>query len=671
MATTKRINQVLQHPVFSNDLRNSGLEEVTIAKAGLHLMNRSAARKYLGYDPQAVCLSFPYYRTDDYRRLKPAKPLRDQKKSRKYLAPKNGGNHLYILPPSLIPEEILNDTSKPLIITEGEKKTLKGVQEGFWIIGIPGVFCWKEKNGDKDSKLVEEFQFIKWLNREVFIIFDSDAVDNQNILIAEEQLFDQITKLGGYPIIGRIPKPVGEESERFKGKFGIDDLLVARGPTALSEVLKKAKPLPKMYFPGGKFRPPLLGIELLRRNNYIKVKGRGEKERRLYIYDNGVYIKATEVEEETQNLLGMSTSIRKIKEGVTNLQLKAQVIYELLNAPNLIINCTNGLLDVESGILKPHTPNYLSTIQIPVAWNPDVQCERIDRFLEEVLPPDCIEFIDEMIGYLLIPDNRFKKFFILLGGGDNGKSVFLEVIQRLLGIQNCTHVALQELSENRFAKADLEDKLVNIFDDIGAEALKNTSLIKALTGSIDGITRIEKKHRNPYQIRLTAKMIYSANLMPKAYDYSQAWYKRLIIIPFPNTFTEEEGNIDTSLLSTITTEDALQRLFFRGVQGAQKLYKRGGYKMPNSIAEELRRYLKENDNVMAFILDCCHRGTDNKIRRTELYNCYVKYCKRAELYPVSNRQFYKRLRANVTDITEKPLHGYTYFYGINTKSSMD
>ena len=155
---------VLLHPVFSKDLKNSGLTGATITKAGLHIMSRTESIKCLGYDPKAECLSFPYPGTNGYKRLKPATPLIIEDKPRKYLAPKNGGNHLYILPQSLMPDEFLRDPSKPLIITEGEKKTLKGVQEGFMVIGIPGVFCWKQK-GNGRSKPVDEFKLIKWRNR--------------------------------------------------------------------------------------------------------------------------------------------------------------------------------------------------------------------------------------------------------------------------------------------------------------------------------------------------------------------------------------------------------------------------------------------------------------------------------------------------------------------------
>jgi len=589
-------------------------------------------------------------------------------KPRKYLAPKNGGNHIYIPPPSLMPEEILRDPSKALIITEGEKKTLKGVQEGFMVIGIPGVFCWKQK-GNGRSKPVDEFKLIRWRNRIVYIVFDSDAIDNAQIQKAEEQLFEQILKRGGKPVIGRIPKPNGEDSDRFKGKFGLDDFLVARGSEALNEVLENARPHPQKYFVGKSFKPPLLSEELQQRNIYIRCVDRNVGEGQLYLYENGVYKKAENVEKEAQELLGVHSTMRRVREAVFHLNNEVSRFNVLMNPPELLINCKNGLLDVMSGTLKPHRPDYLSSIQLPISWNPEARCERLDQFLQEVFPPGCINLADEIIGYLMLPDIRFKKFFILLGPGNNGKSVFLALIKQLLGIWNCSEIALQDFSQNRFAAEGLEDKLINVFDDLSAEALKNTGLIKMVTGSQDGTIVIEKKHRNRYRVRLSSRMIFSANEMPRALDHSLAWYERLIIIPFWNTFSEKKMNLDRTILSKISTPPALQRLLFRGVMGAKRLYQRDGFVIPDSVEEQLRGYKLKNDNVMAFVTECCDLGIDEQIRRTYLYRRYEEYCKDAGVRPVSRRNFYERLKTSIESIMDKKIHGYDYFSGIGCRYS--
>ena len=85
---------------------------------------------------------------DGYRRVKPDRPFAGDGHERKYLSPKRTknpeGNRLY-LPPNLC-QEALNDPSVSLIVTEGEKKTLAGNQEGFLTVGLAGVACWVGRN---------------------------------------------------------------------------------------------------------------------------------------------------------------------------------------------------------------------------------------------------------------------------------------------------------------------------------------------------------------------------------------------------------------------------------------------------------------------------------------------------------------------------------------------
>jgi putative DNA primase/helicase len=97
----------------------------------------------------------------------------------------------------------------------------------------------------------------------------------------------------------------------------------------------------------------------------------------------------------------------------------------------------------------------LSTVRIPHAWNPKAKCPAIDAFLETVLPADCIDFVLEVIGYCLIPDNRMQRAVMLVGPGGNGKGTLLDLISNLMGSKNIASRTLHELSEERFARADL------------------------------------------------------------------------------------------------------------------------------------------------------------------------------------------------------------------------
>src|SRR5262249_21334474 len=150
--------------------------------------------------------------------------------------------------------------------------------------------------------------------------------------------------------------------------------------------------------------------------------------------------------------------------------------------PTNVINVRNGLLEWRTGILRPHSPDVLTTNQLPVTWNPEATAPRTLQFFREVLPLDAIELIEEVTGYSLFARNPFRKAVMLLGPGGNGKSVLLRQISNLLGSDNVSSVPLQALSEDRFSAADLFGKLANICGDLDARTIERTDLFKQVTG---------------------------------------------------------------------------------------------------------------------------------------------------------------------------------------------
>jgi phage/plasmid-associated DNA primase len=111
-------------------------------------------------------------------------------------------------------------------------------------------------------------------------------------------------------------------------------------------------------------------------------------------------------------------------------------------------------------------------VQLPVDWNPKATCPRIDRFLWEVIPPDALDLVLEVIGYATYPANPYRVAVLLLGPGRNGKSILLRVLAALLGPENVSAMPLQVLAENRFASAELLGKLANIGGDLDAREVR-------------------------------------------------------------------------------------------------------------------------------------------------------------------------------------------------------
>jgi len=190
---------------------------------------------------------------------------------------------------------------------------------------------------------------------------------------------------------------------------------------------------------------------------YDEDRGTGQ----LMEYSHGVWRVPVLLSKTIQALLGEEVRKARVEEVISALSRDVPWLpWRQWNDHPRLINCANGMLDPVSMELLPHRPEYHSTFQIPVNWNPEARCEEVDRFLVEVLPGDCAETVDMILGYLCIPDITADKLFVLLGPEKAGKTTFFSLLQALIGTRNVAVVSLQDLADNRFALAQLENKLL-------------------------------------------------------------------------------------------------------------------------------------------------------------------------------------------------------------------
>jgi len=199
------------------DLQKSGLGEGTIQRAGIYSVRPCDIPRLLGFDPPQVesALAFPYP-GNGFVRLKVFPPYVDRDGHKvKYLQKKGSGVHLYI-PPGI--EAMLHDPNVPFFLTEGEKKGLKAAQEGLCCVGIGGIWNWKESGKDG---LIPEIKTVPLLDRQVFLVPDSDFIQNPKVLHAVYCLGIELEKLGAKVEIICVPESISED------KVGLDDYLVS------------------------------------------------------------------------------------------------------------------------------------------------------------------------------------------------------------------------------------------------------------------------------------------------------------------------------------------------------------------------------------------------------------------------------------------------------------
>ncbi len=259
----------------------------------------------------------------------------------------------------------------------------------------------------------------------------------------------------------------------------------------------------------------------------------------IYKPDGEAFIK--NLCERILNALGLPefATIRRISEIVHHIKRHPQIHPSEFNKAwrEGWINCKNGVLNIYTGEFKPHSPEFFFTWRINAEYNPESQGVYVEKFLSSVVPPDKRELLEEIVAYCLMPGQPYKKFFVLLGPTDSGKSTFIHLLEQFLGKDNVANLALQEIENGRFALAELVGKLANCFADLPAKKLSECPRIKAITGE-DTLT-IEEKFQKPYFAKIDAKLIFSANRLPEV-DETDAFWNRAVIIQFPYRFKKDE-----------------------------------------------------------------------------------------------------------------------------------
>ena len=173
-------------------------------------------------------------------------------------------------------------------------------------------------------------------------------------------------------------------------------------------------------------------------------------------------------------------SSRLSNEVVEYISVDAPELWESL--PTDAINLKNGILRVTDRELLPHSPDHLSSIQLPVKYDADAECPAIIKFVRQIFPKDAVELAFETVAWLMLLHAHIQKAMLILGEGGEGKSTWLNLIMTFLGKSNVSTMPLKKLESDRFAVARLVGKLANICPDLPSRDLEGTSVFKSIIG---------------------------------------------------------------------------------------------------------------------------------------------------------------------------------------------
>ncbi|MFH1377105.1 MAG: phage/plasmid primase, P4 family [Candidatus Woesearchaeota archaeon] len=365
----------------------------------------------------------------------------------------------------------------------------------------------------------------------------------------------------------------------------------------------------------------------------------------IFVYESGVYVPYGEIKiaQFIQKGLGGLSSIHVVNETLAHIRRSSYKNRIKIVEPIYKICLNNGILDLNTMEVEPHNFDIIFFNKIPVDFDSESKCNKFEEFLKQILPEDTHNIIQEIFGYVLFKKYNIHKAIMFVGVGANGKSTLLNVLRYFLGNQNISAIPLQQLCINRFSVSSLFGKLANIYADLSSAELKETGIFKALTGE-DSI-RAERKFKDEFFFDNYAKLIFSCNAVPKTPDDSDAFFRRWIIINFPNQFIGSSANKD--LLSKLTTESELSGILNWAIIGLKRLLDNKDFSTAKSVKEVREEYIRMSDSVKAFIMDCIKISPESFEQKRELFTHYTDYCREKSYPPLSEGTFHRDLQRSI------------------------
>lgn len=380
------------------------------------------------------------------------------------------------------------------------------------------------------------------------------------------------------------------------------------------------------FMDGKRFVPKVLGDDILKHYNIVTFPDSMD----IGLFINGVFNIANGaqlLQEIITEKLDDFFQKNRLQEVITYIQISTYTSREEMNKYTYLINVRNGMYDVMEDKLLPHDQKYKSTIQLNVVYDPAAECPVISKFLSEVTTPEGQAKVIQYAGYACTPDIKFQRTLLIDGPQQNGKSTFLEMLCHMIGQENTSQQSIQSLNDDRFAREQLNNKLVNFYGDLPAKKLHDNSVFKMLTSDqyIDG----EKKYGQKFRYKNTIHQMYALNKVPELSDPGElAFFRRLLCVTFPKSF---EGEADRGLSKKITTDTEISGFFNYAMVGLRILLEMDEFCYNKTVEDIQKEYLNKSNPVATF-LDECTEYCSGEIIKKGLYETFKAWC---EQYNVS------------------------------------
>lgn len=431
-------------------------------------------------------------------------------------------------------------------------------------------------------------------------------------------------------------------------------------PNFIVQTVKKGKLLEKLSVP--------LLTQWVRDNVcYRIVRDDATQTLSAYLYENGVYSEIDSnlfegiIKEPVENYNPLLVDIDLIHKVYKNLITDRKYYSSrLLNAHTNIINFENGILKLDDMTLVPHSPDYMSTIQIPAKWvDQESDTPVFDDYMETLTNGDkgLQTLLLQYMGVCLsnVPGYLLKKYLILYGEGNTGKSQLKRLLEMLLGSKNCCPIGLDKL-ESEFGPINLRHKRLAGSADMNYVSVKELSTLKSMTGS-DSIFA-NRKGQTPVSFVYTGLFWFCANRLPKFGGDDGPWvFARICPVYCGNVIPEAKQ--DKLILEKMYAER--EGIIYKAVMALLDVID-NGYKLsePQSVIDARATYSKDNSVVSEFVNECLEEcrttpATDCS-SVNEIYRIFTLWCKSNNHNHTLSKKEFKNGLARHFDTDEENLY---------------
>jgi len=310
------------------------------------------------------------------------------------------------------------------------------------------------------------------------------------------------------------------------------------------------------------------------------------------------------------------------------------------------INLLNGTFEITAHgtKLRPFDRNDFLTYQLPFKHDPNAKAPIFEEYLQTVLPDiERQRVLAEYIAYVFIKNGnktiKVEKALVLYGTGANGKSVFFEIVNALLGKENTSNYSLSSITDEKgYHRAKLANKLVNYASEINGKL--EAAIFKQLVSGEPTEARLP--YGQPFIMEQYAKLIFNCNELPKDVEHTPAYFRRYLIIPFDVTIPPEkqDRNLHTKII-----ENELSGVFNWVLDGLSRLLSNKKFSNCDAAQKAIDKYKLESDSVQLFLSDNQYEpSTTNDMTLQTVYGEYKTYCLDSGFRACSNRTLIDRLR---------------------------